>query len=139
MKTWQWLGYAGLLPFIIFLLLSELPSQNIAINPQQCFIFYSGSILCFLSGTLWISSNDKIKQQLTSNLFCLLAFLCFILPIKYALFILPLGYFLLLLAEYRFNSDVHNSFSTPYFFMRFTLTVSVIFLHGTAIILWLLL
>ena len=142
MKTWQWLGYLGLIPFLVCLWLFETDSHSVAdnssFNPQQVFVYYSAIILSFLSGALWRkeSGNNHSKAQITSNVFCLYSFICLFLKTYDALIFLPLGYLGLLLAEYLLSNNKQDLFSTPYFIMRLRLTVLVILLHGTALVLW---
>ena len=98
MKTWHWLGYLGLIPFVACLWLTAFPLENFPVNPQQGFLFYSATILSFISGTLWQkdktihyanqkSPNQALEaleehhwpwssKQIISNIFCLLAFVC---------------------------------------------------------------
>ncbi|WP_440877201.1 DUF3429 domain-containing protein [Thalassotalea sp. PLHSN55] len=158
MKTWQWLGYLGLIPFIACLWLTTFPLDNVAVDPQQGFVFYSAIILSFIAGTLWQKDHTICKEnkksehqvlnqleqhrcalpskQIVSNVFCLLAFGCLLLPIFYGLLILPLGYLTLLLAEYVLYRGNDQTFTKSYFLMRFTLTVLVTSLHCIALLLW---
>lgn len=138
MKTWQWLGYLGLIPFILSLSLYQYYPDIHLINPQQAFVFYSAIILSFISGSLW--RTDKInaycKGKVISNIFCLYAYINLLLPLFYSLFLLPLGYLGLLLAEYLLQKRAYNGTNRPYFSMRIVLTLSVVLLHGLAFILW---
>jgi hypothetical protein len=158
MKTWHWLGYLGLAPFVACLWLAAFPLDNSPVNPQQGFIFYSAIILSFISGTLWQKDNknlnanqesksqtfeelgshrwDYSSKQIISNVFCLFAFVCLFLPLFYGLLILPLGYLALLLAEYRLYHDNDQTFTKSYFKMRLTLTILVISLHCIALLTW---
>lgn len=138
MKTWQWLGYLGLTPFIFCLSLYQYYPDINLINPQQVFVFYSAIILSFISGSLWRTDkiNAHCKDKVISNIFCLYAFINLLLPIVYSLLLLPLGYLGLLLAEYLLDKGKHNAFNRPYFSMRIVLTLSVVLLHGWAFILW---
>ena len=66
MKTWQWLGYLGLIPFLVCLWLFETDSTslatNLSFNPQQGFVYYSAIILSFLSGA-YGEKNQVIHIQ----------------------------------------------------------------------------
>ena len=73
MKTWQWLGYLGLIPFVACLWLFNAPIDSALnqtlFNPQQAFIFYSAIILSFLAGALWRKDtlSQDTKMQIFSN------------------------------------------------------------------------
>lgn len=158
MKTWHWLGYLGITPFVAFLWLTAFPLENSPVNPQQGFIFYSAIILSFIAGTLWQKDNKNLNasqksqnqafeeldnrrsvwssKQIISNVFCLFAFVCLFLPLFYGLLILPLGYLALLLAEYMLYHDNDQTFTKSYFKMRITLTVLVSALHCIALLTW---
>jgi len=135
MNTWQWLGYLGLIPFIIFSFFPTLITNHWFISTDKAFIFYSAIILSFLSGTLWRIKNSpsNIWTQLASNILCLFAYLCLFLPIKWALTILPFGYFGLLITEYYINNKM-DVLSSQYLIMRFALTLIVVALHAILLI-----
>jgi hypothetical protein len=138
MKTWQGLGYLGLIPFVAFLWLFEVsPSFNL-LNPQQAFIYYSVIILSFLAGATW--KKDTLEthhvSQIISNVFCLYAFMCLFIPFFYALIFLPIGYLGLLSAEFFLWIDADKSFTKAYSKMRIILTMTVIGLHVVALVLW---
>lgn len=70
--TIRWLGFGGLLPFLVFVLgiwfLSDYPRAL----SQQGFIIYSLAILCFLAGSLWGTAMqrqgaDKLLRLVVSN------------------------------------------------------------------------
>jgi hypothetical protein len=142
MKVWQWLGYLGLLPFVVCLWLFNTPIEGVRgsllFDPKQTFIFYSVIILSFIAGTLWRKDNIKGESgpQIFSNLFCLYAFSCLFFPLFFALIFLPLGYFSLFLTEYILFNNKGNGYTKPYFTMRLRLTTLVILLHGCALTLW---
>ena len=87
MKTWKSLGYLGLIPFIICLIVVESYPNNFLFNSQQVFHFYSAIILCFLAGTLWEkdSHDSQSTRLIVSNVLCLYAFSCLFLPLNFAL------------------------------------------------------
>ena len=138
MKTWQWLGYLGLLPFVICLWLFEQEQAILAIEPQTAFVFYSAIILSFLAGSLWHkdATNTQSKTQIISNLFCLYAFACLFFPLYFSLFLLPAGYLGLLVFEYCCCHQKDKSYSKAYFIMRLILTSLVCLLHIGAFVLW---
>ncbi len=135
MKTWQTLGYAGLLPFVASLYLS-LETSTVALPARQAFIAYSAIILSFIAGTLWRrpSQSAEQKQDVVSNIFSLLAFVCLLLNHDIALIILALGFALI------FVYEMAGSDKTPdpnnYRVMRFRLTAAVVALHISAFYLW---
>ena len=139
MRVWQLLGYLGLLPFIGFILMSVTNVSLNAVTADQGFIFYSVSILSFLSGTLW--RKDKLVKNNTtlvlSNVFCLYSFSCLFLSTLSALSVLVFGYISLLAVEYYLNSKNSNTLNLSYFKMRAVLTFIVSALHGCAFLLWL--
>jgi hypothetical protein len=144
MKTWQLLGYLGLIPFIFFLCLFDNPTQYLPVTPQQAFVFYSVTILSFLAGALWRKDNSLLskKLQIISNSFCLYAFTCLLLPLHIAIPLLPLGYLLMLRTEYLLLLQdeylcchkQQGMRAREYFTMRLILTVLVSSLHGIAFI-----
>jgi chromate transport protein ChrA len=138
MKTWQSLGYLGLVPFVICIIFFESYPHHFLFNSQQIFHFYSVIILCFLAGTLWKKDSKKLQSnvQIVSNVLCIYAFICLFLPVYYALIFLPLGYLALLIAEYLFCDKEQMSYTQPYFNMRLILTLFVCALHAFALIAW---
>jgi len=137
LKTWQFLGYLGLIPFLACLWLSQTSLLDESVKPQQAFIFYSVTILSFLSGTLWHShpSSNNNKPLIISNILCLFAFGCLLLTISKALLLLPLGYLSVLMTEYLlFKRDTRHLKS--YLFMRIVLTLIVSALHFIAYYIW---
>ncbi|MGB0937830.1 MAG: DUF3429 domain-containing protein [Colwellia sp.] len=135
MKIWQWLGYLGLIPFIVCIFLPELISETLGVTAKKAFIYYSVIILSFLSGTLWKVPSGAITNRpyLASNFICLFAYLCLFLSIKLSLILLPLGYMVLLIAEYY---AYKQSFKYPliYYNFRVFLTIFVVILHAIMLI-----
>ena len=142
MKTWQWLGYLGLIPFVacLWLFNASIDSalNQTLFNPQQAFIFYSAIILSFLAGALWRKDtlSQDTKMQIFSNLLCLYAFVCLFIPTFYALIFLPIGYLSLFLVEHRFCNNKEHGYTHSYFTMRLILSVLVILLHVIALVSW---
>jgi hypothetical protein len=142
MKAWQWLGYLGLIPFLLCLWIFDAYAKkelsHFSFNPQQAFIFYSVIILSFLAGTLW--RKDTLKEnycaQIFSNVFCVYAFLCLLTPLYYALILLPIGYAALFLTEYALCTNREYAYSKLYCSMRLQLTIIVSLLHALAFISW---
>ncbi|WP_166372432.1 DUF3429 domain-containing protein [Psychromonas sp. SA13A] len=143
-KISTYLGYLGLLPFYICLLLSQivnneqLEPHSLIVSIQQAFVFYSAIILSFMSGTLWQKETSKkqVKLQLLSNVFCLIAFACLLMPVFYALIILPITYVGLLFTEYLLRFQQQITLTASYIKMRLILTLLVVLSHVTALLLW---
>lgn len=136
MRTKQYLGYSGLIPFILTLALAGYIDEFLNISPVKVFIFYSAIILSFIAGTLWRKLNNNVnsKLQILSNIFSLLAFLTLLLPNYIALVILAKAYLLTLLCEYYFDhSDPENY---QYLQMRMHLTSLVVIMHIIAFVIW---
>lgn len=144
LKTWEWLGYLGLIPFVTCLWIFKLKSNDeinhLFFNPQQAFQFYSVIILTFLAGALWKQGNSHrySTRHIISNLLCLYAYLWLFMPLLYALIFLPLGYVAMLVSEYFLveKGKTTNKRFSDYYTMRLTLTFSVITLHAIALIAW---
>ena len=135
MKTWQTLGYMGLIPFIACLYLSSYEWMW-EIAAKQAFIAYSAVILSFMAGTLW-QINERLKQnkqQIISNIFCLLAFLSLLVSEYVALSILATSYVLLVLYEKQCARQ--TKLNPDYTKMRYYLTLIVVLLHIAAFIIW---
>ena len=138
MKTSQWLGFLGLWPFIICVFYPGLVSKVLAISSLQGFIFYSAIILSFLSGTLWKKHTfaKYSYSQFAAITFCLLAFLCLLIPFSLSIVILPFAYIGLLITEYLLDSNKDHTDNNLYFKMRVVLTFIVSSLHVIAFIRW---
>mgnify|MGYP000005842789 CR=1 FL=1 len=136
MQTKQYLGYLGLAPFALTLVLDYTDVKLFTQSPAQIFIFYSAIILSFVSGTLWRqqSSNVNTKRQLLSNLFSLLAFASLLCSHQVAIIVLATSYSALLGCEYFFDRNAPNC--RDYLIMRFHLTALVILIHIIAFLLW---
>jgi hypothetical protein len=138
MKSWQLLGYLGLLPFIASLYLS-VESVNWVIAAKQAFVAYSAIIVSFIAGSIWRKddNNTHIKQQIISNTFSLLAFITLLTYTNVALIILAFSFLFLYIYERELakcSTDENRTYE--YMNMRFWLTLTVISLHITAYILW---
>ncbi|MBA6262619.1 MAG: DUF3429 domain-containing protein [Colwellia sp.] len=136
MKSWQLLGYLGLLPFIAFLYLS-VNVENPNITAQQAFVAYSAIIVSFIAGTLWRKDDHHINQQITSNTLSLIAFLALLIERDLALIILVFSFLFLFIYEQKLAKDTQqNNLNANYMKMRFWLTLIVVSLHITAYFLW---
>lgn len=136
MKTYQLLGYAGLIPFIIFLWLIIYPPIMFTINAVQAFTLYSIVIFSFIAGSLWRKEPliENKKPQIISNILCLYAFGCFFLPINISLVCLCIGYIILFTSEYYLSTPKENSNTDDYLSMRLRLTIIVTSAHIAALV-----
>jgi hypothetical protein len=62
------LGYAGLLPFVIALMMHVSHIQLLG-QPETLFVSYSVVIASFLSGTLWRSADENNATQVKLTLY----------------------------------------------------------------------
>ena len=142
-----WLGYLGLVPFIIVVLeisrasLSPLGFSSASIGDLYApyiFITYSAVILSFLSGLLWQKSMSSASPRqrtfmlILSNLIALSGWSSLLIMYFSALgplisfSILICGFMIILLAERVLEKDMADD---SYWSMRITLTLIVIALH----------
>lgn len=134
-KQWLWkkLGYLGLFPFFGCLLLT-LEDFGLSYDFKSLFMTYSAIILSFMAGTIWQKSTevDAQRDQLFSNVFCLIAFGALLLAQAQTLAVLGLTYLFLWIYEKRRFNDLPKE----YLAMRANLTAIVVSLHFIALILW---
>ncbi|MBA6380066.1 MULTISPECIES: DUF3429 domain-containing protein [unclassified Colwellia] len=138
MKSWQLLGYLGLLPFAGFLYLSVVLEDS-SVWAQQAFIAYSAIIVSFIAGTLWRKAEDntRLTQQIISNLLSLIAFTTLLMPDDLALIVLSFSFMFLFLYEKKLAiTEQINDVDLAYMRMRFWLTFIVLSLHTSAYYLW---
>jgi hypothetical protein len=131
-RNYKLLGYAGLCVFIVLALAVVFGAPNIGPSPTQLFLYYSVSILCFLSGSLWaqtVSGNAFGPAQLfISNTLTLLA--CASLTINsptFALAVLACAFSYLYYCEW--HSANPSRLGKSYQSMRFKLTTVVVLCH----------
>ena len=132
-KTWQWLGFAGLLPFII---LSVLAFNHSLLAPEMTmlgFVSYSAVILSFVAGTLWgkaviLTLDDNIaKLLIISNIIALGCWIALLTPfVLSALILLVSGYLYLLYIEFKAKQ---LSTTTSYITLRTILTSVAVVCH----------
>ena len=138
MKSWQLLGYLGLLPFITSLYLS-VESVSWVIAAKQAFVAYSAIIVSFIAGSIWRKDDEHTqkKQQIISNSFSLLAFISLLTYTNIALIILSFSFLFLYVYERDLaKCSTDENRTSEYMAMRFWLTLIVISMHITAYILW---
>ena len=124
------LGFAGLIPFYLFVTgLALLQDYPRALSTQG-FIIYSLAILCFLSGAVWgyarrLPSEQQALHLLVSNGVVIFAVVSLLTAqVVLAALLLMLGYIALLWYERR-TGEVGNWYSA----MRAQLTLGVILAH----------
>ena len=138
MKSWQLLGYLGLLPFAGFLYFSVVLEDS-SVWAQQAFIAYSAIIVSFIAGSLWRKAEDntRLTQQIISNLLSLIAFTTLLMPDDLALIVLSFSFMFLFLYEKKLAiTEQINDVDLAYMRMRFWLTFIVLSLHTSAYYLW---
>lgn len=152
-KLIQWLGYLGLIPFIvpsIEMLSAKLAGPGVqaasiaGFYAPYVFVAYSAVILSFLSGILWgkarqTSTAAKSDASLIiSNIISLLSWISLLmiyispLMMLFAVSILLCGYASLLLAESSIDADIELP---SYWRMRLSLTALVIIAHSIVLVL----
>ncbi|GAB6260828.1 DUF3429 domain-containing protein [Photobacterium sp. 53610] len=133
------LGYLGLLPFLITLMLAMTDIRLFNLSGQQMFIAYSAVILSFLSGILWGNAIDHMAHKLSrnalilSNLFVLLAWGAILQGNKHSVTaagLLALGYLAVWFAEKLIRQTEGEENPKAYQPMRSRLTAGVILLHA---------
>lgn len=131
-RSYKLLGYAGLCVFIVLAFAVVFGATDTGPSPTQLFLYYSVSILCFLSGSLWaqtVSGNAFGPAQLfISNALTLLA--CGSLAINsptFALAILACAFSYLYYCEW--HSANPSRLGKSYQSMRFKLTTVVVLCH----------
>ncbi|MEZ8580190.1 DUF3429 domain-containing protein [Vibrio splendidus] len=138
-NTMAKLGYMGLIPFLLGLLLSLTDSQFFSLSGETFFITYSVVILSFLSGILWgngienFESQSSNKALILSNVIVLAAWLAVLLGEQQEFLttlILILGYIAVWRAERSMREENQSEGPDGYFDMRTRLTSSVVLMHG---------
>ena len=127
--VWLILGWSGVLPFLLLLLLAQWPTLAQEWSIEFVFIVYSGCILSFLSGSIWLTEHNVNWQGPTvySNIITLLAFIAVVINETASIWMLSVGYLFILLLELRFKLFAKRPSS--YKFMRIWLTNVVISCH----------
>jgi hypothetical protein len=137
-KTWQWLGFAGLLPFII---LSVLAFNHSLLAPEHTilgFVSYSAVILSFVAGSLWgkaviLTLDDNIaKLLIISNIIALASWIALLTPfVLSALILLASGHLYLLYVEFKAKQ---LSTTNGYLTLRTILTSVAVTCHGVVML-----
>tara|TARA_R110002110_G_scaffold153886_1_gene347528 strand:+ start:86132 stop:86569 length:438 start_codon:yes stop_codon:yes gene_type:complete len=128
--TIRGLGFAGVLPFLLFVLGIWFLRDYLRTLSQQGFVIYSLAILCFLAGSLWGTAMqrqgaDKLLRLVVSNGIVIFAALSVLTAqAVIAAGLLALGYLATLWYERSSGSR-----SGWYASLRLQLTLLVVALH----------
>ncbi|WP_117235076.1 DUF3429 domain-containing protein [Vibrio maerlii] len=142
-KTMLSLGYLGLVPFSVGLILTISNIELLNLNGATVFTTYSAVILSFLSGVLWGSGiaskqNDAVQNLLiVSNVFALVAWLVLLIDSNnfyLATMLLTAGYLSIWFIERHNMSESRKEERSFYLTMRSKLTSFVVFMHVLALI-----
>ena len=131
------LGYLGLLPFMVSLVLLVLNETLFNLSGKQLFISYSAVILSFLSGILWGAAIDNFSSKLghfaliLSNLFALTAWAALLLDsfIELAVLLLAFSFLAVWFAEKQIRTTEETATPEGYQTMRNRLTLGVVAMH----------
>lgn len=128
-----WLGYAGLLPFLIALLAQGLDVAVMGHSPESLFASYSAVILAFLAGSLWgraqYQPHDRYvwRLLLLSNAVAVLVWITmFAVDATASLPMLAAGFVILWWFESRWDREMTPSYQR----LRNCLTALVVLSHG---------
>ena len=123
----RFLGYSGLIPFVVFSLLCWVPLSLLA-NPISVLIAYSAVILSFMGAIHWgcamnSASEMHARHLIISTLPALIAWIALITPAATSLILLMVGFIALYFYD-RIN-EKSQGFPTWYLPMRKNLTLVV--------------
>ena len=124
------LGYAGLLPFLLLLLLAWQPVLGSSAQAVQLFHIYSALILAFMAGVLWpvlYRAEAPTTMAIVAVSFPVASFLAFALLPSLVTPIQALLFVALRLSEVR--SKVDRNYLDGYGSLRWQLTVVVVICH----------
>ena len=142
-KTMLSLGYLGLIPFSVGLILTISNIELLNLNGATVFTTYSAVILSFLSGVLWGSGiasqkNDSVKNLLiVSNVFALVAWVVLLIDSSsfyLATMLLTAGYISIWFIERHNMIESSKEEKSLYLTMRSKLTTFVVLMHVLALI-----
>ena len=133
-KLMQFLGYLGLIPFLISAL-AELMSLTLPlpVSAMTLLLTYGAIILSFMSGTLWGRAIHRADSEptnvllLLSNAFALLAWSTLLLnSVFWSLLLQMVGFALVLAFERQLARGTLMTTQSGYYPMRLILTTGVI-------------
>lgn len=133
----QWLGYLGLIPFLLLPLLSATGLMEFG-PALRLFQLYSALILGFMAGVLWpvlYRPRAARRQALVSVAFPVVSFLGFALMVPSRWMVMQAGLFLgLRLFEYL--AGVDRRYPVYYAVLRWQLTGVVVVMHLLYTLAW---
>ncbi|MGR5295445.1 DUF3429 domain-containing protein [Vibrio mediterranei] len=141
-KTMNWLGYLGLIPFALCVASFNANAELFGLNTRIVYIAYSGTILSFLCGILWshaLSGENQpllLPMLLLSNLICLMAWLVILIAPQHfqlALVVSMVGYICVWAVEKVKLSTAGSHFPSTYSTLRNHLTLGVLVSHIIAL------
>lgn len=141
-KTMNWLGYLGLIPFALCAASFNANAELFGLNTRIVYVAYSGIILSFLCGILWSHALSEENQSLSlpmlllSNLICLMAWLVILIApqqFQLALAISMVGYICVWAVEKIKLSTAGSPFPSAYSTLRNHLTLGVLVSHVIAL------
>ncbi|RUO77824.1 DUF3429 domain-containing protein [Idiomarina seosinensis] len=133
-KIMQLLGFAGLIPFLVFSLAQLMGVKlPLPVAPMTLLLTYGAIILSFLAGILWGRAIHRADSEPTnsllvlSNAFALLAWFSLLLDsVFWALLIQMVGFALVLTFERVLARGSLMTTQSGYYPMRLILTAGVI-------------
>ncbi|MGM0524660.1 MAG: DUF3429 domain-containing protein [Pseudomonadota bacterium] len=133
-KIMQLLGFAGLIPFLVFSLAQLMGVKlPLPVAPMTLLLTYGAIILSFLAGILWGRAIHRADSEATnsllvlSNAFALLAWFSLLLDsVFWALLIQMAGFALVLTFERVLARGSLMTTQSGYYPMRLILTAGVI-------------
>ena len=143
-KTTTWsLGYLGLTPILVSILLTWWNVEFISFDGPTLFAGYSALILCFLAGAIWgrvlsgASSRKGSVILVGTNATVVMAGMALLVASKFfitGILILSLGYAAILVGEFRSSKTLMSGVTLDYLKLRFILTILICLGHVAVII-----
>ena len=124
--TAKMLGYAGLIPFVVFSIGVWVPLPYVE-DAAQILVAYAAVILSFMGAVHWgvamsSAGSDRSKYYIASVVPALIAWLALLMPASYAMLVL-LTAFIVLLA---FDSAVTKPQGLPVWYIPLRLRLTII-------------
>ena len=123
-KAAVWLGFAGLIPFLLAAAIGLLPAAPLHDLSLQALLAYGAVILSFLGGIRWglaiatTDSADLFGPLFLSVLSALLGWIALLVPSSTGLVLLALGFAAILIADLWLST-------APYWYRSLRLPLSV--------------
>lgn len=128
------LGYVGLTPIVVSILLTWRNAEFISFDGPTLFAGYSALILCFLAGAIWgrvlsgASSREGSLILVGTNAVVVMAGTALLVSSKFfitGILILSLGYAAILAGEFRSARTLMTGVTLDYLQLRFILTILI--------------